>query len=426
MATEPTRLLSDQGVDLEAEQAVLGAILITDRVLPTLIIDEGLAPDHFHRPTHQRIYRAMLALHDQGAGIDPITVARKAGINQTLVEQFAATVPAAGNARHYATIVKRASQRRRWQHAAALLQEAAATDSDTHAAQAETLLAAPTVTDDTWTTDRLADEVIAYFDKSPAGITTGFRQLDKILGGGLRPGDMTVLGGWENIGKTPLLHQWLAHAAGEGRRVHAYINEMSPQDVALRMIAHKGVAPWSRISERTLTDREAAAVMDANRDLPFEVTVMSDWTAEQVARHMRINRWDLCGLDVLHNMPYRDERELSQIVATLTNAARSSGTHLVIVAHLNQERAKTELLPRPVRRDLRGTGMLAKAATSVVFLHRDQELVDGFVHTSKLATIVADKAKHGRSGDGIEAVFEFEHMRFRLPTSLELQSGVAA
>lgn len=415
--------------DHEAEQAVLGAVLLSDRILPTLIVDEDLRPEHFSRKTHQQIYRAILTLHDQQAGIDPLTVARQSGTSQDTIETLAATVPAAGNARHYARIVKRAHQRRRWHQAASLLLEAAETDSDDTAVQAEALLAAPTVTDDTYTPDRLRDAVWAYLaDTTPAGIPTGFRDLDDILGGGFRRGDTTVLAAWESTGKSALLLGWLDHAVKGGLRCHLYINEMSPTDIALRMLAHRGAADWGRLARKRLDQQETDRVTEQlNQGLPFGVTDCSAWTADQIARHIRVNRWDLVALDVLHNIPYQRESELHQIVATLAAAARTTGGHLVLVCHLNQERAREDTLPEPVIRDLRGSGMIAKIAANVLMLHRPQHRNSlGFIETGLFGTLVAHKARHGRRGDGIEVVFEPQRMRFRVPSSLERQAGVAA
>ena len=60
--------------DLEAEQSVLGAVLLSDTALPALIIDERLQPEDFYRETHGRIYQAMLDLHSHGEPVDALTL----------------------------------------------------------------------------------------------------------------------------------------------------------------------------------------------------------------------------------------------------------------------------------------------------------------------------------------------------------------
>src|SRR3954467_15653074 len=60
--------------NLEAEQSVLGAVLLSDTALPALIIDERLHPDDFYREAHGVIYAAMLELNTLGEPIDALTL----------------------------------------------------------------------------------------------------------------------------------------------------------------------------------------------------------------------------------------------------------------------------------------------------------------------------------------------------------------
>lgn len=403
----------------ETELAVVADLLVAPKTLPTLIVEEGLSLAHFDNPTARHVFASMLALHDNGQAIDVVTIAAHADMEVADVDALSAGYGLSGNIRDHARAVKRHALRRSWSIASQLLHQAAAEDDEHLVAQAEQTLARPTVTEDTYTPAKLADEVADYIqDDAPPGISTGFHDLDTIIGGGMRPGDTTVLMAWESMGKSALAFQWLtlAAAAHSKDRVHAYINDMSPRDCALRMVAHSGATSWGKLARKRLEPQDMARVLDALNRMPFGVTDASQWTAEQVARHIRINRWDICCLDVLHNMPYRDESELHRIVATLAGAARSSGCHLILVCHLNQERAKDDILPRPVIRDLRGSGMISKLAASVLSLHRPQSRTSvGFIETGMLGTLAAEKARHGERGAGIDLVFEAQHMRFRLP-----------
>lgn len=406
--------------DLEAEHAVIGSVLLSNNILATLLVDEHLAVADFSDGRNAVLWQAIIDLHDNDEPIDPLTVSRKAGIDETIVDGLSATVPAPGNARHYAKIVRRTALRRRWHDAGMTLIEAADRDDGRLAEQAERELAHGEQSSDTYDQQRLAGEIADYFDTSkPVGITTGFHGLDDIIAGGFRPGNMTVLAAWEAMGKSVLVAQWLALAANSGRKAHLYTNDTPVRDLALRMLAHMGAARWGQLAARRMPEETAQRVLKASDQLPFGMTDTSDyetWTARAIARHIRVNQWDLCALDVLHNMPYRDEGDLRLTASTLKNAAQSSGAHLILVCHLNQERAKDDTLPPPVRRDLRGSGMLAKLAANVLFLHRPQSRADVGVVTDKVGTLVADKARHGRSGDAIEVAFEPQHMSFRLPT----------
>jgi len=100
--------------NLEAEQSVLGAVLLSDTALPALIIDERLHPDDFYREGHGRIYKAMLDLHTLGEPVDALTLVehlKQAGDLETVggraaIDLLAGSVPAVGNVRQYARIVR--------------------------------------------------------------------------------------------------------------------------------------------------------------------------------------------------------------------------------------------------------------------------------------------------------------------------------
>src|SRR3954464_11539292 len=99
---------------LEAERSVLGAILLSDKTLYALVIDEGLRADDFSRARHAVIYESILELYNENEPIDVLTVTehlRSAGKlddagGANAVDELAAAGPAVGNARSYAKIVR--------------------------------------------------------------------------------------------------------------------------------------------------------------------------------------------------------------------------------------------------------------------------------------------------------------------------------
>jgi replicative DNA helicase len=100
--------------DIEAEQSVLGAILISGRVMQRLAIEVGLREDGFYRETHSDIYAAMCALFHTGEPVDELTVIdqlRRSGKLEGSggdlgVDALAGTVPNVANVHRYATIVR--------------------------------------------------------------------------------------------------------------------------------------------------------------------------------------------------------------------------------------------------------------------------------------------------------------------------------
>ncbi|HEU0250391.1 MAG TPA: DnaB-like helicase N-terminal domain-containing protein, partial [Solirubrobacteraceae bacterium] len=98
--------------NLEAEQSVLGAILLSDRSLYALVIEEGLRAEDFYRDRHGLIYDAMLGLYNESEPVDVLTVTdrlRQSGKLEEVggpatVDELTGVVPAAGHARRYAQI----------------------------------------------------------------------------------------------------------------------------------------------------------------------------------------------------------------------------------------------------------------------------------------------------------------------------------
>ena len=107
--------------NLEAEQSVLGAVLLSDTALPALIIDERLQPEDFYREAHGLIFQAMLDLHTVGEPVDALTLVehlKQAGLLENVggraaVDLLAGAVPAVGNVRQYARIVRENAMLRR-------------------------------------------------------------------------------------------------------------------------------------------------------------------------------------------------------------------------------------------------------------------------------------------------------------------------
>src|SRR5581483_2252946 len=106
--------------NLEAEKSVLGAVLLDERHLHALLVEEHLRPEHFYREQHGAVFAAMLELYNTDRKIDPLTVSellRESGKLAEIggpeaVEELAGWVPAAGHAREYGRIVRETAQLR--------------------------------------------------------------------------------------------------------------------------------------------------------------------------------------------------------------------------------------------------------------------------------------------------------------------------
>lgn len=406
------------------ETAILAACLSSPVVAGRLLLDHQISPAHFAEPICRKTWQAITAMHDRGDVVEPAGLTAELGTGVPLPDEWVrdllAADPAVAALPGLLDRLKRLADRRRMQRAGWLYAKAAETDDPELETKAEALLATDEETVDGYDAATLGQEACAWL-ASPGepGITTGFRPLDAFLGGGLRPGDCTALGAWTSMGKSVLVDQVLAAAVTAGHTAHAYINEMSPRDRALRMLSRQTSVDVGRLMRKQLTADEAARVMHAAQNLPYGITDCSQWNAAQIARHMRHRRWGIAVLDLLHNIPYREESELHSMTATLAAAARTANTHLILVCQFNESRSIGELLPKPVIRDIRGSGMIKNLCANVLLLHRPQSDEGGFVTTGDRGTVMAGKARHGEQGRGINVRFLPEHMRFDMEPGIQ-------
>jgi replicative DNA helicase len=213
----------------EAEQSVLGAILLWDGALYGLVIEEGLRPEDFYRDRHRLIYESMLALYQESQPVDPLTVTEhlrsrgeleNAG-GQAEVDALTGTVPAVGNAMRYGRIVREHALLRRllaktYEIQTAVLNRTEQPNVLVELAERGILEVAH---DDRTKDFRQVGEVLEVeIDKwqklsregiSLTGTPSGFGDLDEITGG-FQPGNLIVLAARPSMGKchgkgTPVL-----------------------------------------------------------------------------------------------------------------------------------------------------------------------------------------------------------------------------
>lgn len=409
---------------LDEERVLLGTSLLYGARVVDDLQDRGLLPEHFLEPVTRRVWTTILDVRSRSNEVDTASVAAHFQTNDEKVYVDHLTAEALTRPETLGELVdvlKRTHLRRTWQDASTALMQAADTGDEKHVETAERLLRADTdQADEEWDARRLIEDAFDWItDDQPYGMPTGFPDIDEAIHG-LRPGDVTALGGHSKMGKSLVCDQMLTAAVQAGFRAHLFINEMSPRDRALRLLAQQGVAPHHRLATKKLTGDELERMTRAK--LPFGITDVSAWPVERMCRAIRSRRWDLVALDVLQNIPFKDTRDLDLMLSLLLSACRSSGTHLILVSHLNDARAMGPVLPRPVMRDFRNSGMIVRVAAAIIALHRDQSNEGGFVSMSLDASLEVLASRHG-ANDGAALRLDVESLRF---VSLEPPRAVAA
>lgn len=363
---------------------MLGAMLLSGPVIGALVINERLRPDHFWRPRHALIYQAAMRLFERGEPVDAQTVidelARMGKVkesgDQPYVHALPTLCPAVGAFRSYAGRVVETARLRQKLDAARRLQEAVQAEDWAAIAQAEGDLVveeAVASRKDGAAWAELVSHIVEGKERSEA-FPFPFGELNSCTNGGMRRKQVTLVGGWTNTGKSLIVDQILDSAAKAGAKAHLYINEMGLEDRGLRLLARKSGVPYWKLAQAQVTEQsDFDKIVKGLSDFRFGVTECAGWSAEEVAYDIRRNRWDVAAFDILHRTTFEDERDLSNASSALNDAAKQADAHVLVAVHLNEARATTGKLPKPVLRDIRGSGSLKNDADNVLFVWRQQE-----------------------------------------------------
>ena len=405
------RVSAHPPADLQAEEAVLGAVLIAGggRFVADLTSD-GLRPEHFSSAQHAEVFRAMLALEREGQGVDTLTLAAwcdehgktSAAGGRAQLERLAGTVPDISNVRRYAETVRRLAGWRAFEQACVLgLEAVASLDSDRREMVRRMLHEEDPASSTLATPERLADRFFDWMNDSEQTkvIATPFARLNEMLLGGLRPGATTVVSAWTSMGKSVIVDQLLEAARHQGLSACAYINEDSEEERVARTVAARTGIPFAKILGRDMTPVQWKRVVDSLPGLPFAIQPCAGWTAADIARHVRQHRWGMFAVDLATLIPASTTAEWADVSKTLALAARQSGGHGLVVVQLNHARDTAGDRPPPALRDLKWGGHWADDAANVLFVHRDDvEQAPGIFEPGQDGHLRLAKVKNGRPG----------------------------
>jgi len=414
---------------IEAEQSVLGALLLAG----SRTVDDVsllLRPADFYRPAHQVIYSTILELNRAGEAIDAVTVfdaLTKAGAIERVgggpyLHTLTETVPTAANATYYARIVKEQARLRALVEVGTRIAQYGYTGSpegiDGLIAQAHQDLidqdpdepSAPTL-------DEAVVSLVEWMETGDGDnrIALPYRDLDELLGG-LKPGQMIVIGARPGMGKSVVGLDIARHAALKlGLPVYLASLEMSQRELLQRLIAAEGAINLTRLQDRTLTDAEWAKFSQVTARLAETRHLIIDDTPNVTIDRLRaelrkmtrseVGAPRLVVVDYLQLMrspdggrrtPENRQVEVSELSRNLKLLAREFNIPVVVLSQLNravEQRADR----RPVISDLRESGSLEQDADAVLLLHRDDEMRPGELE------IIVGKNRNGRTGSAAVA-----------------------
>ncbi len=152
---------------------------------------------------------------------------------------------------------------------------------------------------------------------------TAIGELDRVLGGGIVPGSLVLLGGSPGIGKSTLTNMALGNLAAAGRRTLYVSGEESAAQIRLR-------------AER-LTGASAGAL---------DVPVLAETDLDTILATLRAERPEVCVIDSVQTLHAADLTgapgsvgQVREVAGRIMQLAKSEGVAVLLVGHVTKEGA---------------------------------------------------------------------------------------
>jgi replicative DNA helicase len=412
--------------NVEAEQAVLGALLIDPDAIYK--VSTFLRADDFYVAKHEWMYESVTSLHERGEAIDYVTLCDELERREQLAEIGGAAyitslinaTPTALNVEYYGRIVERTGTLRRLIGAAGEIAALAYEDTDNAdevVDRAEQILFGVSQRRISRDLMPIREVVSEYYDRidylyqhkgETIGVPTGFRQIDKLLGG-LQKSDLVIVASRPGMGKTSLMLSFAQNAARKyNQRVAVFSLEMSAEQLVQRLIASEAGIDSQRLRLGNLREEEWPVFIQATGALSETMIFIDDTpsiSAMQLrtkARRLYAERGlDLIIVDYLQLMQtdrHIDNRvqEISLLSRSLKGLARELNIPVVVASQLSRA-VEQRNDKHPMLSDLRESGSIEQDADVVVFIYRD-EYYSPETDQPNIAEIIVSKHRNGPTG----------------------------
>lgn len=414
----------------EAEQAVLGALLMTSGAALNDVPAE-LVGAHFYRAQYGQVFDAIRRMVGDGRPADVITVAAECAVDVLTLSDLVSSILSARNVAHYAQIVlDRWTERQLLQASSETLDDAIA-PAGTPAEKldrAQARLARIGIKGAKQESVFVHAACLAFMDRLMAEaegttevISTGLRDLDELLNGGLRRGELIVIGARPKMGKTALTLQ-IARNVAHARHVLVCSQEMPVYELTARNVAalgslnlgemrrpeRMGDDGWGRVSEAVERMNSLLLTMDEQRAL----TLLD--VRRKVMECKRQRGCDVVIVDYLQLMAGDGDnrnQELDRISNGLKAMAGEFDCAVIVLSQLSREADKRH--GPPVMTDLRDSGAIEAAADIIGLLYREYahplgEKTEDFKRYAQLEVV----QRNGAPGT-VPLFFHGEHQQFK-------------
>ncbi len=431
---------------VEAEQAILGAILIDPKCLAEVAVN--MNADYFYIPQHKEIYSTMASMYELSQTIDYVTLLEKLKNNgvydeaggKAYLSQLAQAVPSSANIlTHIAIIKERYYARSLMNTAQNIIKDI--NDGELDSAKlidnAEQSIYAirqgreisglthikSVIENETY--DRLTKMADPATRNDYIGIPCGIGALDKMITG-LNKSDLIILGARPGMGKTSFALNIVRNVAvNAGKTVCFFSLEMSRDQLAQRMLSSEAGIKSEKLRTGELDDDEWTRLAQAGENLS-KANIYFDETSnitvpEMKAKLRRMKKVDLVVIDYLGLMKSArniDNRvqEVSEITRNLKIMAKDLGVPVIACAQLSRGTEAKGKSHKPALSDLRDSGSIEQDADIVLFLYRDtyydnEKTDDEDRGDPNKAECIVAKNRHGEIGT-VDLYWDGQFTRF--------------
>ncbi|HHV29552.1 MAG TPA: replicative DNA helicase [Clostridium sp.] len=412
--------------NIEAEQSVIGAVLLDKEVLSS--VTEIISSKDFYREDHREIFEAIMDLYEKAEPIDLITVSEQLKVRGSLegvggleyLTNLASSVPTTANAKHYAKIVEEKSVLRRLIRASSEIVNMGYEASEEVSYvldKAEKNIFDVLQKRNTQGFFPIKDVLIDTFNQLEelynskgyvTGIPTGFADLDYKTAG-LQNSDLVLIAARPAMGKTSFVLNIAQHAAIHARvPVAIFSLEMSKEQLVNRMLCCEAMVDSQKMRTGKLEDSDWQKVARALGPLSEAPIYIDDTPGVSVmeirakCRRLKIEKnLGLVVIDYLQLMQGRGkgdsrQQEISEISRSLKILAKEIDVPVLTLSQLSRApELRTD--HRPILSDLRESGAIEQDADIVMFLYRD-DYYNPDSEKKNIAEVIIAKHRHGSTG----------------------------
>ena len=410
----------------EAEQAVLGSMLIDERCVNQVM--GALRPEDFYLRQNRDIFEAISSMYNFSEKIDPVTVLDKMkllgsyqeSVSYDYIRQLMLITPTAANVEEYINIVRDKSLLRQVANTAGsitdLIREGTASAQEAldlaeqriyALRQGRSIQGLEPLSPIIQNVIQRLNELSASGSEVP-GLSTGLSGIDRAISG-LNNSDLIILAARPGVGKTSIALNMLLQAGKfSGKTAVFFSREMCREQLAMRLSSAAGGVVLKKLIPGRLNENDWVSVAAAATSLSQTNILIDDnpmlTVADMKAKCRRVDNLGLVIIDYLQLMtsaggPIRGGDNRQQVVSDISRALKIMAKDLnVPVVCLSQLSRASEgrADKRPMLSDLRESGAIEQDADIVMFLHRESYYNDDGDNHNQAECIIA-KNRHGET-----------------------------